>query len=137
MLRPGSWFTDYISWFDYLCSSNNLNISVLLQLHACHISNVSCVGLLSWIVPCYIYGKTAETLEESCLVHGLTFLFHPLAWYCMANTRARIREKKGIDVRNCIAYGCLKWCLLFTTGYLVKWLPYNWLLYHLCIATNV
>ena len=47
-----------------------------------------------------MYGKTAETLGESCLVHALTFLFHPLAWYCMANTRARIREQKGIDVSN-------------------------------------
>ena len=55
-------------------------------------------GLLAWIAPCYIYGKTAETLGESCIMHAATFLIGPLAWYCMANTRGRIREQKGIDV---------------------------------------
>ena len=59
-------------------------------------------GLLTYFVPCYVYGKTAETLGESCLAHALTFLFHPLAWYCMANTRARIREKQGIDVSEVV-----------------------------------
>ena len=59
-------------------------------------------GLLTYFIPCYVYGKTAETLGESCLAHALTFLFHPLAWYCMANTRARIREKQGIDVSEVV-----------------------------------
>ena len=85
-------------------------------------------GLLTYFIPCYVYGKTAETLGESCLAHALTFLFHPLAWYCMANTRSRIREKQGIDVSE-VVYICtlsgmhahaVIMLFLFTAGHVVE-----------------
>lgn len=61
--------------------------------------NVIATGLLSWFVPCYIHGKAAESVGESCILHGIMwFLFEPAALIMMAMVRSKIREQKGIEV---------------------------------------
>lgn len=73
------------------------------------------VCILTYFIPCYIYGKTAETLGESCVMHGATILFSPLFWYCMASTRGRIREQKGIEgsfINDCLISGFCGICAL-------------------------
>lgn len=62
---------------------------------------IRAAGLLSWFVPCYIHGKAAEAVGESCLIHGIMwFIFEPIAFFMLASVRSKIREQKGIDVRN-------------------------------------
>ncbi|XP_065910218.1 uncharacterized protein [Dysidea avara] len=73
------------------------------------------VCLLSYFVPCYIYGKTAETLGESCIMHAIVIFVPLLGLYCVANTRGRIREQKGIEgsfINDCLMVICCGICVL-------------------------
>lgn len=62
----------------------------------------SCFGnipvcALSYFVPCYVFGKTAEKNGEDCVKCGLV-TFVPLAnLYFMTKQRQAIREKQGIE----------------------------------------
>ena len=54
-------------------------------------------GLLAFILPCYVQGKIAEGVGESCCLHCICALL-PLNWYCLAKLRQDYREQRGITV---------------------------------------
>jgi len=61
-------------------------------------------GLLSWFVPCYVHGKAAEAVGESCILHAIMwFIFEPIAYFMLASVRSKIREQKGIEVRYSVS----------------------------------
>ncbi|XP_067935664.1 uncharacterized protein [Watersipora subatra] len=80
----------------------------------------SCFGnlpvcCLSYIVPCYVFGKVAEKNGESCLKCGLVSLVPIANIYCMAKQREVIRDKKGIDgtfFNDCLMSWCCPLCTL-------------------------
>jgi Cys-rich protein (TIGR01571 family) len=47
--------------------------------------------------PCIVFGKTAEKVDESCLLHGLALYVPILNWICMAQIRTKIRETRSIE----------------------------------------
>ncbi|KAK0062969.1 protein PLANT CADMIUM RESISTANCE 3 [Biomphalaria pfeifferi] len=60
-----------------------------------------CICLIAYFVPCYIFGRNAGAVGESCFLYGLVFavpifgvLFH---W----SIRSKIRSSRNID-GNCI-----------------------------------
>lgn len=55
------------------------------------------VCLLTYFVPCYIVGKNAEAVDDSCIMHCLAFYIPLLNWYCIANVRGKIRDRNGIE----------------------------------------
>ncbi|XP_063723533.1 cornifelin homolog A-like [Symsagittifera roscoffensis] len=63
----------------------------------------SCFGnikvcLMGYFIPCYLEGKIAESLGESCIMHGCVWLILPITnWYCPAVIRGKVRESKGIE----------------------------------------
>lgn len=63
------------------------------------------VCILTFLVPCYTVGKTADALGDSCLFCGAVYPLMP----CVvgASLRARIREKKNIDgdsLHDCLVH---------------------------------
>jgi len=53
--------------------------------------------LMTYVVPCYVYGKTHEKLEEgSCLKCGVGVL-SPASLCIRTMVRGKIREAKGIE----------------------------------------
>ena len=58
-------------------------------------------GLLTYFIPCYMVGKTAEAVGENCCIHCLVQLIPYLNWYCLAVLRGKVRENKGIGVSKC------------------------------------
>ncbi|KAF6035570.1 hypothetical protein EB796_006130 [Bugula neritina] len=56
------------------------------------------VCLVSYVVPCYAFGKTHEKVEEgSCVKCGCASMVPLLNWYAFAKQRQLVREKQGID----------------------------------------
>ena len=58
-------------------------------------------GLLTYFIPYYMVGKTAEAVGESCCLHCLVQLIPYLNWYCLAVLREKVRKNKGIGVSKC------------------------------------
>ena len=64
------------------------------------------VCIISYFVPCYTFGKNAETVGENCLLYGLLSLFPLLNCICGATIRGKVRDSKGIEggfVGDCLA----------------------------------
>ena len=57
-------------------------------------------GVLAYFCPCYVFGKTAESVGENCCLCGLAFLVHPLHFLVRLHVRERIRQRKGLKVLN-------------------------------------
>ncbi|XP_075244655.1 uncharacterized protein LOC142338675 [Convolutriloba macropyga] len=56
------------------------------------------VCVITYFLPCYTAGKVAESVGESCIMHGCLWWFVPIAnWYCPVVIRGKVREAKGID----------------------------------------
>jgi len=60
--------------------------------------------------PCIVFGKTAEKVDESCLLCGLALFVPILDWICMAQVRTKIRETKSIDGSFCGDLVCALCC---------------------------
>ena len=54
-------------------------------------------GILAWFCPCYVFGKNAEQLGESCMMYALSQFVPLLDIFCRASVRGKIREQKGIQ----------------------------------------
>ncbi len=54
------------------------------------------VCIMSYFLPCYTHGKTAEAVGESCLMCGLAILVPCLNWYAVIVTRGKVREQHNI-----------------------------------------
>lgn len=71
--------------------------------------------IVSWIIPCYRFGKNAEAVGESCFMCGLGFMVPVLDLFLGAHIRSKIRESKGIQgsfVGDLIMYFCCPFCAL-------------------------
>lgn len=71
--------------------------------------------IVSWLFPCYRFGKNAEAVGEDCLLCGIGFLVPVLDLFLGAHIRSKIRESKGIQgsfVGDLIMYFCCPLCAL-------------------------
>ena len=59
------------------------------------------VCLCAYFLPCYVAGKNAEAVGESCLIHAVFFLIPILHVFCPAQIRGLIRGQKGIPGSFC------------------------------------
>ena len=55
-------------------------------------------GVITYFCPCYIFGKAAESVGDSCCLCGLVYYIGPVNLYARTHIRGKIREKKGINV---------------------------------------
>eukprot|EP00918_Siedleckia_nematoides_P076216 GHVU01166646.1.p1 GENE.GHVU01166646.1~~GHVU01166646.1.p1 ORF type:complete len:116 (+),score=10.87 GHVU01166646.1:183-530(+) len=55
------------------------------------------LSCLTFCCPCYVFGRNAEALGESCLFCSLCFLIEPAGFGASVALRGRLREKRGID----------------------------------------
>jgi len=73
------------------------------------------ICIVSYIVPCYTFGKNAEALGESCMLCGLASLFGlPLVIFGALH-RQKMREAKSIEgslVGDIVAYLCCPLCAI-------------------------
>ncbi|XP_033640888.1 protein PLANT CADMIUM RESISTANCE 2-like [Asterias rubens] len=54
------------------------------------------ICIVSYFLPCYAHGKTAEAVGDSCFMCGLAIFVPLLNWYAVLKTRGKVREKHGI-----------------------------------------
>ncbi|PAA58301.1 hypothetical protein BOX15_Mlig001673g3 [Macrostomum lignano] len=77
--------------------------------------------IVTYLVPCYTFGKNAEAVQESCLLCGIGYLF---VSPCLgAIVRGKIREKQGIPgrfVSDLLAHLCCPLCALMQDAQEVK-----------------
>jgi Cys-rich protein (TIGR01571 family) len=60
-----------------------------------------CVCICTWFCPCYVAGKIAEKVGESCILCALV-MFCPIAnIICRGTIRQKVREQKGIPGTFC------------------------------------
>ncbi|KAH3750881.1 hypothetical protein DPMN_185417 [Dreissena polymorpha] len=79
--------------------------------------------LISWLVPCYQFGKNAEAVGESCLMCGLGFLVPVLDIILAIHIRGKIRESKGIQgsvLGDILYWFCCPLCSLVQEAQEVK-----------------
>ena len=73
------------------------------------------VCICTYFLPCYVHGKNAEAVGESCGLCTLGF-FVPLAnLYFLTKIRGKVRESKGIEggvVGDCFMSLCCTFCTL-------------------------
>lgn len=55
------------------------------------------VCIVTYFVPCYSFGKVAESVGESCLLCGLVTFVPLVNIFCAAKIRGKVRENKGIE----------------------------------------
>ncbi|BFZ17038.1 hypothetical protein BsWGS_20077 [Bradybaena similaris] len=53
--------------------------------------------IVTYFVPCYTYGKNAESVGENCLLCGLVYFIHPINLIFHTITRGKIREQRNIE----------------------------------------
>ena len=56
------------------------------------------IGIITYFCPCYMFGKAAESVGDSCCLCGLVYFVGPVNLYARTHIRGKIREKKCIDV---------------------------------------
>jgi len=59
------------------------------------------VGIITYFCPCYIIGKNAEAVGDSCCICALAHFFWPINLWSRVHVRGKIREQKGIAVSLC------------------------------------
>ncbi|RUS85158.1 hypothetical protein EGW08_007062 [Elysia chlorotica] len=57
--------------------------------------------LITYFVPCYTFGKTAEAVGESCCLCGLAYFVPILDIVSLMSVRGKVRESRGIDGSCC------------------------------------
>lgn len=58
------------------------------------------LGIITYFCPCYVFGKNAESVGDSCCLCGLVYFIEPVNLYARTHIRGKIREKKGINVSD-------------------------------------
>ncbi len=56
------------------------------------------LGIITYFCPCYIIGKNAEAVGDSCCLCGLAHFVQGINLYTRTHIRGKIREQKGIPV---------------------------------------
>ncbi|XP_046337070.1 cell number regulator 10-like [Haliotis rufescens] len=62
--------------------------------------------IVTYLVPCYTFGKNAEAVGDSCFLCGAAYFVPGLNLFALLSVRGKIRERKGIDgtfVNDCCA----------------------------------
>ncbi|VDI23070.1 Hypothetical predicted protein [Mytilus galloprovincialis] len=57
--------------------------------------------IIAYFVPCYVFGKNAEKVGESCVMCALALYVPGLNIFAMTKIRGLIREQKGIEGSCC------------------------------------
>ena len=73
------------------------------------------VCIITYIVPCYTAGKTAESVGDSCLLCGLMGCFPFVDFVSAAMIRGKVRDQKGIEggfLSDLILSFCCYCCVL-------------------------
>lgn len=70
---------------------------------------LSPAGILAYFCPCYVFGKNAEQLGESCVMYALSQFVPILDIWCRTSVRGKIREQKGIE-GTCMKDLLCSWC---------------------------
>lgn len=71
--------------------------------------------IVSYFVPCYQFGRTAEAIGESCLTCGIASLIPIVNLVAMMKVRGKIREQKGIagsTINDLLLICCCTCCTL-------------------------
>uniref|UniRef100_A0A0B7B195 Uncharacterized protein n=1 Tax=Arion vulgaris TaxID=1028688 RepID=A0A0B7B195_9EUPU len=58
--------------------------------------------LITYLVPCYTFGKNAEAVGDSCLLCGLAYFVPFLDIVALITVRRKIRESRNIE-GSCIS----------------------------------
>ena len=56
------------------------------------------VGIIAYFCPCYVFGKNAEAVGDSCVLCALSQFVPGLNLWTRISIRGKIREQKGIEV---------------------------------------
>lgn len=65
------------------------------------------VCILTYFVPCYVVGKTAEAVGEDCCLCGVGYMF--TACIVGGIIRGKVRAQQGID-GSPLGDFCIHWC---------------------------
>ena len=70
--------------------------SATVAAHNWYDCPLSSTGILAFLCPCYVFGKNAEQLGESCILYALSQFVPLLDIFCRTSVRGKIRERKKI-----------------------------------------
>ena len=71
--------------------------------------------IITYVAPCYTFGKNAEAVGDSCVLCGLASCVPLLNIWFGASTRRKIREQKNIDgglMSDLLTVCCCPFCAL-------------------------
>lgn len=71
--------------------------------------------IITYIVPCYTFGKNAEQIGESCILCALTQFIPWVDLWCRVSVRGKIREQRGIEgscMEDCLMHWLCVLCAL-------------------------
>ena len=71
------------------CDAHSLTVSIC---------SFPCAGIIAYFCPCYVFGKNAEAVGDSCLLCALSQFVPILNLWARVSVRGKIREQKGIEV---------------------------------------
>ena len=57
-------------------------------------------GMITFLLPCYTAGKNAEAVGQDCMAHAIYTVIPIVNIYFSATIRGKIRDLKGIEVRE-------------------------------------
>lgn len=91
-------------------------------LHLSYALSLQFLGIITYFCPCYIIGKNAEAVGDSCCICAMAHFFWPINLWARVHVRGKIREQKGIAVScaRCravlgqVLYFCV--CFLYSQG---------------------
>ena len=73
------------------------------------------VCIVTYLVPCYTFGKNSEAVGDNCLLCGIAYIFWPIDLIFGTLTRGKIRERRGIPgtvVKDFLYHFCCPCCAL-------------------------
>jgi Cys-rich protein (TIGR01571 family) len=65
--------------------------------------------IIAYFCPCYVFGKNAEAVGDSCLLCALSQFVPILNLWARVSVRGKIREQKGIE-GSCFKDLLCVWC---------------------------
>ncbi|XP_072051849.1 uncharacterized protein [Amphiura filiformis] len=75
--------------------------------------------IFTCLVPCYTFGKVAESVGDDCLLCGLALLVPCLNIYALIMNRGKVRDNKGIEgglVEDLLMYCFCGFCALMQSA---------------------